>query len=471
MRFRIPRLLGLTALAVLWAASPAGSATFGQDESQDLCAKNIEENLFQTRIYPEHVRQVKPLPFEALGAELCGKYALSERTRHNKSSRATLEICALVRDRIAGYYPSILYEHPVILSPRPSELDYDQADVVFPQYCGKLTFVMPTFQAHWAGFFADITRRQWLDPKSAPTEADEKLLRDIGGRLVLNVDAFERKVLETWRKKLDEDNKQRETLVNRIIATRSTSKQLGSKYQRLSPQQLQSMAGWLREDPGGLGGYSPTRPLGGTVQTGDGPSGSDLAERQRKAIEEAKRQGLAEEKRRSEIMRALDNQKILDDIPRKDGVYEHWDIATTPEEFLNFFATNGDLKYDKRGGVLNKLPNDIVPMEEIRYVPDPKTGKLIDMRHFLVVGSCRTGTSWLAGRFGEVLQGFQSIFSLQLSAEDRKGLGHSSFHEQDLFSNDLGAEFFQDERYAEGNGKTLLENLRQFFIDRGAKLP
>lgn len=106
-----------------------------------------------------------------------------------------------------------------------------------------------------------------------------------------------------------------------------------------------------------------------------------------------------------------------------DPLHANSRFAISPEEFESKYGNTdvSNISYDGTA-LLDSKSGGPSP----RYVTDPKTGYVIDMRHFIKVGQ----RGELFGDYGEFSQ--------------RNEWPNSAYHPQDLFSNKLGVKFFSE---------------------------
>ena len=115
------------------------------------------------------------------------------------------------------------------------------------------------------------------------------------------------------------------------------------------------------------------------------------------------------------------------------------------------------LKYTE-GKTLNELMHEADKGERwdssaggpalIKFVKDPRSGKTIDMRHFLVIGQAGVTGVEFVGLFVELQQWFRGV--------------DSAFMSEDFFSNRMGALFFSY-FYDPNSENTFTEQLNEFF--------
>ena len=139
----------------------------------------------------------------------------------------------------------------------------------------------------------------------------------------------------------------------------------------------------------------------------------------------------------------------------KEGLLEHKDVITGKlgyehpavsfQQFLNYSKSKSleELKHDAASGYDNSHAPG--PNQKYRYVFDPQDpNRIIDMRHFFVVGS----------------HTFKEDFGLVVEIVQLLGDQESAFHSQDFFSNALGAKFFR--RF--NPDADISEQLEKFFL-------
>ncbi|MEW6609533.1 MAG: hypothetical protein AB1414_19165 [bacterium] len=143
-------------------------------------------------------------------------------------------------------------------------------------------------------------------------------------------------------------------------------------------------------------------------------------------------------------------EKIKGYDPAKESkLSDHWIESVSIDEFIKHAEGKSlwQLKHEKDEGLASEIraggPND-----KYRYVRDPNNpNRVIDMRHFLVVGSNPFGEQY--GNIVEEIQG--------------SGDRDSAFHPQDYFSNALGVLFFQISGFYEGNSIPFSVQLKNYF--------
>ncbi|HMP32079.1 MAG TPA: hypothetical protein PKD85_20910, partial [Saprospiraceae bacterium] len=112
--------------------------------------------------------------------------------------------------------------------------------------------------------------------------------------------------------------------------------------------------------------------------------------------------------------------KLLDQPkPTKNRLKENIEKAKTIDQWVI------DNKSRSKENLQHAKSKNSGPELENRYVVDPKTGNVIDMRHFLIIGQAGE----IIGNSVEVIQQIQ-------------GYKDSAHNPQDYFSNDLGYKFY-----------------------------
>jgi RHS repeat-associated protein len=125
---------------------------------------------------------------------------------------------------------------------------------------------------------------------------------------------------------------------------------------------------------------------------------------------------------------------------------------------------SNNLKPKEGGKLLSKLKSEggaelfIFPKGpdyKYRFVKDPATGKIIDMRHFLVIGQ-------YGEELGDSVEDVQGAMGKYLGPffKRARNAGQSAGKPEDYFSNDLGREFYK--KFYDGNG-SLTDQLERYF--------
>ncbi|MEW6104686.1 MAG: hypothetical protein AB1630_12890, partial [bacterium] len=165
-------------------------------------------------------------------------------------------------------------------------------------------------------------------------------------------------------------------------------------------------------------------------------------------VENNIRDKLKKEELRAKFDKAFD--------PNKDArLNNHSADAISMKEFIEYTKgkTFSELQHEVDQGTAGDSSAG-GPNYKYRYVIDPANPKrVIDMRHFLVVGPKGEGFGWAI----ELLQSLPII-----------GDPNSAWDPQDLFSNALGAEFFK-KHYNSNSGISFSKQLKEFFDWWGRK--
>ncbi len=142
------------------------------------------------------------------------------------------------------------------------------------------------------------------------------------------------------------------------------------------------------------------------------------------------------------------------------GAGENAEFAKTPQQFIEHYERKSLSEIKFSGGVMKRIGNLRVisngppksydnNSESWRFITDPKTGKVIDMRHFLTIGSKKSSEVGLA------IEVFQSIFRAD------PGNKASAMKPQDFFSNKLGIDFFNN--YYDPRNGNFTNQLNEYF--------
>ncbi len=141
--------------------------------------------------------------------------------------------------------------------------------------------------------------------------------------------------------------------------------------------------------------------------------------------------------------------------PNKNRLKENIEIAKPLDQWVK------DNQHKTKETLQNERSKRSGPKREDRYVIDPKTGNVIDMRHFLIIGQ----SGPLVGNSVEVIQSIQ-------------GYKDSAHNPQDYFSNDLGYKFYRNhtkivyspQGYAQGTtydfGNNFVNSISNFLKNR-----
>ncbi|MFH1724078.1 MAG: hypothetical protein ABII00_05585 [Elusimicrobiota bacterium] len=140
---------------------------------------------------------------------------------------------------------------------------------------------------------------------------------------------------------------------------------------------------------------------------------------------------------------------------------KHREQAVTYKEFYRqtrFMSSEGLIHQmdEPARGQLSAGPN-----LGYRFVRDPADPmRVIDMRHFVAVGSKRWPES-----YGAAIEVYQYLYSLAaIDPKQRQRARDTALDPQDFYSNALGKEFFRG-RYV-ADGKPIGLQLRDYFLDR-----